>query len=338
MINSRCREILGVAGPNGSGKTTLIRCLLGLLAPTSGAARVGGTDARALGAGERSRLGYMPQHEAVYRDLTVRENVRFFADLYRVEDRAGAVEAARDDIDVAVAATDDIAFALSLARFAEVSLDLIYALPDQTEEAWAEELCEAAAFGARHLSLYQLTIEPGTAFGKAAERGTLRPMPDDRAADFYEITAAVTSDLGLPAYEVSNHAASGAESRHNLTYWRCGDWVGVGPGAHGRFWLDGRRIATAALSAPGAWLVAVEAGGRPEERDVVEDPWKDYFMMGLRLREGILLSRFEALGGRLDEGHVAELVEAELLERCDGRLRTTSAGRPLLNAILRRLL
>ncbi|GGL55254.1 radical SAM family heme chaperone HemW [Wenxinia marina] len=234
--------------------------------------------------------------------------------------------------------------AVAVARdvFPRVSFDLIYARQDQSVEDWREELAEALAMAADHLSLYQLTIEDGTAFGARAAAGGLRGLPDeDRAADLWEATQAACAAAGLPSYEVSNHAREGAESRHNLIYWRGGDWVGIGPGAHGRLTLDGRRIATETPLAPGEWLARVEEAGSGESlrEEVSRENWlAELLMMGLRLREGIDLGRVEPLGAAALEGRIGGLEELGLLERVDGRLRTTVTGRPVLNAVLRELL
>ena len=193
--------------------------------------------------------------------------------------------------------------AIGLAReiFPRLSFDLIYARPGQTPEAWAAELERAIGHAVDHLSLYQLTIEEGTPF-HALHAARKFAIPDpDVAADLYAVTQQVTSAHGLPAYEISNHAVPGAESRHNLTYWRYGEYVGVGPGAHGRFIENGRRIVTIAEKMPETWLNLVEARGhgitggetltRSEETD-------EFLLMGLRLAEGIDLARYEILAGR----------------------------------------
>ena len=221
-------------------------------------------------------------------------------------------------------------------HFDRVSFDLIYALPDQSLAAWQAELARALAFGTEHLSLYQLTIEPGTRFATEAARG--RPtIPDgDSAADLFEATRAMTAAAGLPAYETSNHARPGAESRHNLTYWRYGDYAGVGPGAHGR--RDG--LATQRRRKPENWLAAVARNGHGIE---VEDPLAPHdraseaLVMGLRLREGIDLPRIAALAGGtapIDWPAVARLEAQGLIAHEGDRLRVTEAGALLLDAIL----
>jgi oxygen-independent coproporphyrinogen-3 oxidase len=232
------------------------------------------------------------------------------------------------------------AFGIARETFERVSLDLIYARQGQGSEAWEAELSEALALAAGHLSLYQLTIEEGTAFGDRFAAGKLRDLPDeDRAADLWDVTQRLTEDAGLPAYEVSNHAAPGQESRHNLVYWQGGDWAGVGPGAHGRLTLGGRRTGIEAERAPGRWLQAVEQGGSGESgREVLSEveAAEERLMMGLRLGDGVEMGRLGALADL--EARAVELAGMGLVAIGDGRLRTTAAGRPVLNAVLRELL
>ncbi|MFN3288047.1 MAG: radical SAM family heme chaperone HemW, partial [Sphingomonadaceae bacterium] len=233
--------------------------------------------------------------------------------------------------------------ALELAQrhFARVSADLIYARPGQTPEAWASELSRALALGTGHLSLYQLTIEPGTRFATLAREGRLAVPDADAAADLWEVTQALTSAAGLPLYEVSNHARPGQESRHNLTYWGWGEYVGVGPGAHGR--RAGH--ATARLKRPEAWLAAVASAGHGIESQTPTGPSeaaREALLMGLRLATGVDAARFEARAGiplseAIDAGAAEKLAALGLLERTPHRLRVTAAGLPLLDAILPRL-
>jgi oxygen-independent coproporphyrinogen-3 oxidase len=235
------------------------------------------------------------------------------------------------------------AFAEAAEVFDAASFDLIYARQDQTTAEWEAELKAALALGPTHLSLYQLTIEPGTAFGDRFARGKLAGLPDDdTGAEMYDITQTICAEAGLPAYEVSNHAAEGAESRHNLIYWRGGDWAAVGPGAHGRFALGHSRVATEAERAPGKWLASVREGAMGHElREEVteEEQAAEYAMMGLRLNEGISLARLEALDATvLDRAKARDLAELGLVELTPDRLRVSRAGRPVLNAILRDLL
>ena len=231
--------------------------------------------------------------------------------------------------------------AIALAReiFPRLSFDLIYARPGQTPEAWAAELEEAVDLAADHLSLYQLTIEEGTPFHALHASGKLVIPDADAAADLYALTQDITASRGLPAYEISNHATPGAESRHNLTYWRYGEYVGVGPGAHGRFVENGRRVVTVAERMPERWLSLVEARGqgvvdgemltRSEEAD-------EFLLMGLRLAEGIDLSRYEALSGRaLASARLAVLQEEGLVAPVgNSRLRATPQGMIVLDAVV----
>ena len=233
------------------------------------------------------------------------------------------------------------AFEVARGCFPRVSFDLIYARQDQSRGAWAAELREALAMAVDHLSLYQLSIEEGTAFGARAAAGGLRGLPsDDLSADMYLETQDILGAAGMPAYEVSNHARDDAESRHNLIYWRQGDWAGVGPGAHGRLTIDGVRWATEAHRAPGAWLAAVRSGSGELPRSALpmEEQATEYLLMSMRLAEGMDILRYERLAGRrLDPARVAALADMGMVESDGRRLRTTGAGRPLLNAILREL-
>mgnify|MGYP000176080262 FL=1 len=234
------------------------------------------------------------------------------------------------------------AFDIARAHFDRVSFDLIYARQFQTLADWRAELAEALSMAVDHLSLYQLTIEPGTAFGDRFAAGKLAGLPEeDLAADMYEATQELCDAAGLPAYEVSNHARPGAESRHNLVYWRYGDYAGIGPGAHGRLTLGARRIATEAASAPGQWLDGVERGATPERTTAIPgaEQAAEHLMMGLRVTEGIDLDRHTRLAGRpLDPEAIAALADSGLLHVKQGRLRTTAQGRMLLNRIIPELL
>jgi oxygen-independent coproporphyrinogen-3 oxidase len=230
---------------------------------------------------------------------------------------------------------------LALNIFGNVTFDLIYALLGQSALGWREELAAALAIGAPHLSLYQLTIEPGTAFDKAVERGRWRPPDENLAADLFDIAQEMTAAAGLPAYEISNHARPGAESKHNLLYWRYADYVGVGPGAHGRLSLVGERIATETPLRPEDYLSLVETSGCGANLEVsldAEAQLVEKTTMGLRLAEGVALSPADqtALGRRILQ---AEALAAEGYLRLDGRtLKATPDGRRLLNAVLSRLL
>jgi oxygen-independent coproporphyrinogen-3 oxidase len=230
--------------------------------------------------------------------------------------------------------------------FPRVSFDLIYARPGQTVTDWRAELSQALALGTEHLSVYQLTIEPGTVFHGAWRRGELVPPGEETAAALYEGTQEVLEGAGLPAYEISNHARSGAESRHNLTYWRYGDYAGIGPGAHGRLSLGGQKLATRQHRAPEAWLDAVERAGHatrsasPLSRD---QRLAELVMMGLRLREGVARAAFRRElesdpEDLLDSVRLSHLREAALVSLDATGLRATAAGRQRLDGVLDYLL
>jgi putative oxygen-independent coproporphyrinogen III oxidase len=234
----------------------------------------------------------------------------------------------------------------AMASFRRVSFDLIYARPDQTLSAWEAELSAALMFGTEHLSLYQLTIEPNTVFEGAHRRGELAMPDEEETAALYEATQALCENAGMPAYEISNHARPGAESRHNLTYWRYGDYVGIGPGAHGRVTMEGIKHATRQHRAPEAWLDAVERAGHATRTDAPLDDatrLSEMMLMGLRLREGIARDRFlaelkKAPEDLIDPGRLKLLVEGGLLAVDAGGLRATDAGRQRLDALTARLL
>ncbi len=285
-----------------------------------------------------------------------------------LEANPGSVEAGRfrgfrdagvDRISVGVQALDDedlrrlgrrhtVAEALAaveIARttFARVSFDLIYARQGQTLDAWTAELTRALAFEPDHLSLYQLTIEPGTAFADRQARGGLRGLPDeDAGAEMFEQTQSLTNAAGLPAYEVSNHARPGQECRHNLIYWDGGDWGGIGPGAHGRLTQGDRRWATDTPRDPATWLTAVEttgSGEMPRQALSDEDRLIELLLNGLRTRDGIACARIEQLPhGPEILARAAALVDSGHLAADENALRTTDAGRLVLNAVLRELL
>lgn len=225
----------------------------------------------------------------------------------------------------------------ALAQFPRVSADFIYARPGQSLGQWTEELRAALATGLRHLSLYQLTIEDGTAFGRQVAKKRWAPADEDACADLFEAAQEMTAAAGLPAYEISNHAAPGEESRHNLLYWRQGDYVGVGPGAHGRLSIAGARRATETEKDPGRYLARVERSGSGAVLDdalTPDDVLTERFAMGLRTLEGVALDAaewarvaapFSALSG---DG---------LLERRGDRLHATAYGRRILDAVLAEL-
>ncbi|MFD0910975.1 radical SAM family heme chaperone HemW [Ruegeria arenilitoris] len=234
------------------------------------------------------------------------------------------------------------AFDIARTCFDRVSFDLIYARQYQTLEAWRAELTEALSMAIDHLSLYQLTIEAGTAFGDRYSVGKLRGLPeDDNAADMYVATQEVCEAHGMPAYEVSNHAVPGAESRHNLIYWRYGDYVGIGPGAHGRITVDGQRIATETHLAPNAWLNAAEQGNGEKLRTPLtdEEQANEYLMMCLRLTEGLDMDRFNRLSGHpLPQPKLDYLQDIGMIAQDGPRVSATADGRAVLNAVIRELL
>ncbi|WP_050604642.1 radical SAM family heme chaperone HemW [Ruegeria sp. 6PALISEP08] len=234
------------------------------------------------------------------------------------------------------------AFDIARTCFDRVSFDLIYARQHQTPEAWRAELSEALSMAVDHLSLYQLTIEDGTAFGDRYAVGKLRGLPeDDSAADMYLITQEICEAHGLPAYEVSNHARTGAQSQHNLIYWRYGDYVGIGPGAHGRLTLNEQKYATETYLNPQRWLDATtrSSGEKGRTALTLEDQANEYLMMGMRISEGLDTDRWERLAGRkLSEDTIDHLIGIKMIEHENGRLRATADGRAVLNAVIRELL
>ena len=223
--------------------------------------------------------------------------------------------------------------------FARANVDLIYARPFQDAAAWRDELTRAIAIGTEHLSLYQLTIEPGTRFATEVAAGRITPLDADAAADLFELTRDLTTAAGLPAYEISNHARPGAESRHNLTYWRYGDYAGIGPGAHGRR----LRAASVRRRKPENWLAAVARNGHGIESEDTLAPAlraQEALLMGLRLREGVNLARIARrtdmpIDALVDDAAIAAI--PHLVARDGDRLRVTSAGMILLDAILPRI-
>ncbi|MDZ7710089.1 MAG: radical SAM family heme chaperone HemW [Roseovarius sp.] len=234
------------------------------------------------------------------------------------------------------------AYEIAKKHFGRTSFDLIYARQDQSLAAWRDELRRALDLAVDHLSLYQLTIEGGTAFGDRYAAGKLRGLPEeDLAADMYAVTQEVCDEAGLQAYEVSNHAKPGAESRHNLIYWRYGDYIGIGPGAHGRLTIGGQRHATEAWREPGKWLDAVARGSAESLREALPpaEQAMEYLLMGLRLRDGIDMARYERLAGvPLDARRLDHLEEIGMVDIAGGHLRATQSGRAVLNAVLRELL
>ena len=262
---------------------------------------------------------------ARFRDLALAGVNRASLGLQALDDEALRFLGRAHDVGEGVAA-----LAVAQQNFRRVSFDLIYARPGQSETAWTAELARALAFGTGHLSLYQLTIEPGTRFATLAARGALPPVDPDHAATLFEATRAITAAAGLPAYETSNHARPGEESRHNLTYWRYGDYVGVGPGAHGRR----AGVATARIRKPENWLAAIGTQGHGLEQEEQLDARvraTEALLMGLRLEEGVPLDR---VAPALDRPAVARLARAGLLEENGTTLRILPAGTLLLDGIL----
>ena len=234
------------------------------------------------------------------------------------------------------------AFDIARTCFDRVSFDLIYARQGQDLAHWQRELSQALNMAIDHLSLYQLTIEEGTAFGDRYARGKLRDLPtDDTAADMYQATQEICAAHGMPAYEISNHARPGEESRHNQIYWRYGDYLGIGPGAHGRVTHNGQRYATETHRAPGAWLKAVADGSGESLSQALprEDTAIEYMMMSMRLAEGMNILRYTALSGQaLPQDRVDDLVNLGMVTTSDQVIRATDQGRAVLNAVLRELL
>ncbi|HTN97678.1 MAG TPA: radical SAM family heme chaperone HemW [Nordella sp.] len=231
------------------------------------------------------------------------------------------------------------AFHLAARTFPRVSFDLIYARPGQTLAAWRAELTRALAEQQGHMSLYQLTIEEGTRYADLHRAGKLIVPDEELAADLYDLTQELTASAGLNAYEVSNHARPGHESRHNLIYWRYGDYAGAGPGAHSRITEGDRRLALATERHPETWrgLVQAKETGVIEETVVnAPDQAAEYLLMGLRIADGIDLARYRSLSGR-EPSHLSELTEMGLVSRHGDRLVATEAGRRVLNAVISQL-
>ncbi|MEN3289684.1 MAG: hypothetical protein V7634_3984 [Bradyrhizobium sp.] len=231
------------------------------------------------------------------------------------------------------------AVAIARAAFDRYSFDLIYARPDQTPQMWTDELTRAIGEAAEHLSLYQLTIEEGTPFFGLHAAGKLKTPNEDLARTLYDVTQEVCAKRGLSAYEISNHARPGAECRHNLVYWRGQEYAGIGPGAHGRLDIGGRRHATATDKRPEAWVMRVEANGHGVMTDDElnsEERADEFLLMGLRLAEGIDPKRYAAISGRaLNPARIALLrEEGAIVVDADGRLRVTQEGFPVLDAVV----
>jgi len=278
---------------------------------------------------------------ARFRDYAAAGVNRLSVGVQALDDASLAALGRRHDAAQARAALE-----MAAAAVPRFTFDLIYARPDQTVAAWRRELREALALAGGHLSAYQLTMEPGTPMHAAWSRGELALPDEDLAATLYETTQEALDAAGLPAYEVSNHARPGLESRHNLTYWRYGDYVGIGPGAHGRPTVRGARLATRQHRAPEIWLQRVEAHGHATRtREALPPAWRrdEMLMMGLRLREGVARARFEAETGAtfedaLDPTGLARLTEGGFLTLDAHALRPTGTGLQCLDAVLAMLL
>lgn len=240
------------------------------------------------------------------------------------------------------AAEAEAALTLAQSLFPSVSLDLIFGWAGQSETQWRQDLSIAIDSGVDHMSAYQLTIEPGTAFAKAEDRGQPRVVGEEQSADFYEITRQTFIAAGYEHYEVSNFAKPGRRSRHNLTYWQGGDYVGVGPGAHGRLTKDKTRIATIAVMQPDAYQAKTQETGTGihEQETLSATDWADeYVLMGLRIREGISLKRFRDIAGYdLDQERISPNAEDGYLTLQGDRLTATDKGRLVLNHITNELL
>ena len=234
------------------------------------------------------------------------------------------------------------AFDIARSTFDRVSFDLMYGRQNQSLADWEKELKQALSYAIDHISLYQLTIESGTAFGDRYARGKLKGLPDeDLGADMYLATQQICGEMGMPAYEVSNHARDGAQSRHNLIYWRYGDYIGVGPGAHGRMTVSGQRMATVCFSNPLKWLDNSTVGSTEQPREVLSrtEQATEFLLMGLRLHEGISTHRFAALSGQeLSREKQAELSDLGMISVAGDRLTVTNQGFMVLNAVIESLI
>jgi len=297
----------------------------------------------------RQRFGFEPGIE-----ITLEANpTSVEADRFRIYRDAGVNRLslgvqALDEVDLRALGrmhtVDEAMRAVDLAQsvFERVSFDLIYARPAQSLEAWDAELTRALAVGCAHYALYQLTFEEGTPFHAARARGLMKELAPEISTAMYELTQQRLQASGRPAYEISNHARPGEESRHNLLYWRYGDYIGIGPGAHGRIGMGGGRVATETLRSPEDWLAHVDRDGhgvKSWEPVAPADAFTEAVLMGLRLTEGIDLRALErATGQSLPEGRIRTLRDQGLLVSTEGRLAATPSGRLVLNAVLRQLL
>jgi oxygen-independent coproporphyrinogen-3 oxidase len=278
-----------------------------------------------------------PEDAALFAEQAAAGVNRFSVGAQAFEDQALKALGRRHDAAASLGAVETAA-----ATGKRVSLDLIYAREGQSLEAWRPELTEALKLPVEHVSLYQLTIEPGTAFARRVDRGQLTPPADELAADLYEATQAICDAAGFPAYEISNHARSvAARSRHNALYWQSEDWIGVGPGAHGRVTHNGARMALEAQRRPADYIDAVRENGVgwiTEARLTGEETADEMLLMGLRIEEGVDLARVEKARGKpLNKQALAWLVEQGLVTQEGGRLRLTRSGRVLSNRIVAEL-
>ncbi|WP_299372367.1 radical SAM family heme chaperone HemW [uncultured Tateyamaria sp.] len=230
------------------------------------------------------------------------------------------------------------AFDIARNTFDRVSFDLMYGRQNQSLTQWESELSQALSLGLDHVSLYQLTVEQGTAFGDRYNAGRLRGLPDDDlSADMYALTQDICAEHGLDRYEVSNHAKDGAESKHNLIYWRYGDYAGIGPGAHGRITTQGARLSTVQTRMPAAWL----SGDDRELRSALtaSDQATEFLLMGMRVRDGISMDRYSEISGNpLNSSNIKALLEMGMIEIEGDQLRASDHGFALLNAVLEKLL
>ncbi len=234
------------------------------------------------------------------------------------------------------------AFDIARKHFDRVSFDLIYGRQEQTLNDWKSELSQALTLAIDHISLYQLTIENGTAFGDRYARGKLLGLPnEDLGADMYQVTQEVTHAHNMPSYEVSNHARDGAQSRHNLIYWRYGDYIGIGPGAHGRLTLGGVRFATECYSNPARWLDGATRGQVEKQRQTLskQEQATEFLLMGLRLKEGLSLDRYASLSGKtIPEETLSHLEGIGMIKVSSGRIIVSEQGFMVLNAVIEALI
>ena len=352
-FNSHVREAVDQAAWRGALLADLAHEARELPGRTLGSIFFGGgtpslmppaTVAAVLGAAEQA-WGFAPDIEITLEANPSSVEAARFADLAAcgVNRVSLGLQALNDDALVFLGRAHDVAEGLAAldtaqAVFDRVSFDLIYARPGQSLGDWHAELTRALALGTEHLSLYQLTVEPGTRFATEEREGRLALPDSDRAADLFELTRQTAARAGLPAYEISNHARAGAESRHNLTYWRYSDYAGIGPGAHGR--RHGH--ATQRRRKPENWIEAVARNGHGIEiadRLTPGERATEAMLMGLRLAEGIDLARIAELGERpidrlVDTARINRLADQGLVALDGTRLRATDAGMPVLNAIL----